>query len=1301
MPDGSVMRGPEHAEAVEGSERPASQADVDATMTLLQEGATLLSTDTSAFKSWFKESKIVDEAGEPLIVYHGTLASFETFRRPEEIGLAEVDDVLDMGFHFGSREQAEERILGGRIFKGGKKVDTSRFVGQNIVPVYLSVQNPLRLKDEGVWDSDTVSKQLFDLGLMDEENIKALKDAKNRGVDEATNIKSVQTVMSIAGYDGVVYENSVEGTGDSYIAFKPEQIKSTVNIGVFDPQDPNILRQAQQPPKGPRGALSFANNEYLISLFERADLSTLLHETGHLFFAEMESLVKTGTASQAFQKDFNTVTTWLGAEEGKPLTVSQKEKFARGFEAYLREGKAPSADLERAFDRFKKWLTNVYKSLTDLNVEINDEVRAVFDRLLVAEQETTDAATLNDMTLLSKEQMDALGIVSDDREYMARLIKEAKDNAQKVMEKARNDGRKKNMEKWRADAKTEVEALPVYIARDALIKGEGLNKAELVELYGEDILTKLPRNAVKVDGMNIEWAAYAYQFETTDAMLKALTEAPPKQEAIDTVVQARSDMHDAQFQPNDYLSDTKEYAEYLFVKAKYLARGGKAASVMPRQAFKIHADRILAAMPVKDAIRHDIFLSAMRKYSKIEGQKIHNKKMGEAADANEKVRLNYEMAGKAVKNRKEVNRIIKKAKKAAKSKTINPDYRENLLAVIQRFGIGTESMVPQRPDEKTPLVKLLSDVDEAVDQMAFFSDWILNESYQKDYRELTMGEMEELGQLVDFLIGKGRDLHKSYLADGRTLVEDAAATIAEEISKVPKKRVYDRLGVMRKLTSPIRKYFAMMDSFNFVAIALGGYRNIGKKGVKSEAEKLTIDRLIEAQTQKDLTHEKIQERIKPFVMQLMHTIKDLTKKHGKRMVIEGADTPQLLKDEGQANWWSPNQVLAIAMNMGNEGDIQRLYSGYEGLTPASVNKLLDLLSKKDWDAIQGIWDTINSMFKDIDAVNYKLNFFHMTKVEAKPLVTKHGTYKGGYYPIKYDGSLLGKEAQNVSAFTEKEELMARTEAMFQVPAAKSGMTKARADKITLPLKLSLNVITEHIQDTVQYITHAEAVRDVDRILRHKNVVKPIQEALGRDVYNNIRPALKNIARQDRDYSTWMDRLVDKLRGVTTPFILGLNAGVAFKQWFSSPAVMFEIGVKDYINGYAEVMFRGSPTVKLHAMKEMSPYIRQRAQAMDRELQSMFSKMSPDQKVIFFGDKAVSWEDVRNFGFWPIRFVDMATVMPVWYGSFNRALRENNGDIDEAVKAADDVVRRTQPSAQAVDLSQWQYGGGAIRLFSMF
>jgi hypothetical protein len=66
--------------------------------------------------------------------------------------------------------------------------------------------------------------------------------------------------------------------------------------------------------------------------------------------------------------------------------VEQHEQFARGFEAYLMEGKAPSAELRTAFSRFKAWLTELYKDIS-LRVTLTDEVRGVFDRLLATEEE--------------------------------------------------------------------------------------------------------------------------------------------------------------------------------------------------------------------------------------------------------------------------------------------------------------------------------------------------------------------------------------------------------------------------------------------------------------------------------------------------------------------------------------------------------------------------------------------------------------------------------------------------------------------------------------------------------------------------------------------------------------------------------------------------------------------------------------------------------------------------------------------------------------------------------------------------
>nr|MBQ6739425.1 hypothetical protein [Synergistaceae bacterium] len=124
-------------------------------------------------------SQVVDENGEPLVVWHGT-------KRGNNFSVFEVNS------HFGTRQQAEARNKG------------------KLFPVFLNIRNPQRTVDQGVyWDFD-------------------IKYAKQ------------------GGYDGLVYENEVEGDGDSWIAFYPEQVKSaTKNNGEFNPNNPNIYYQAQ------------------------------------------------------------------------------------------------------------------------------------------------------------------------------------------------------------------------------------------------------------------------------------------------------------------------------------------------------------------------------------------------------------------------------------------------------------------------------------------------------------------------------------------------------------------------------------------------------------------------------------------------------------------------------------------------------------------------------------------------------------------------------------------------------------------------------------------------------------------------------------------------------------------------------------------------------------------------------------------------------------------------------------------------------------------------------------------------
>lgn len=131
--------------------------------------------------------------------------------------------------------------------------------------------------------------------------------------------------------------------------------------------------------RDPKGAFSQRiNHRALISLFERADASTFMHETAHFFFEELKAFANTSKKSAEM---LDTINKWLGYD-GVAYTEAQIEQFARGFEQYLREGKAPSKYLKRVFDAFMSWMRNLYKTARELNVQLNDDVRSVYANIL-------------------------------------------------------------------------------------------------------------------------------------------------------------------------------------------------------------------------------------------------------------------------------------------------------------------------------------------------------------------------------------------------------------------------------------------------------------------------------------------------------------------------------------------------------------------------------------------------------------------------------------------------------------------------------------------------------------------------------------------------------------------------------------------------------------------------------------------------------------------------------------------------------------------------------------------------------
>ena len=413
--------------------------------------AVLEQPGTPAFQRWFGDSKVVDADGKPLVVYHGTGNDFSTFMPSD-------------GGEYGAGIYLTPDAKGAS--------DYARYRGRiapNVMPVYVSIKNPA-------------------------------------GPAEAANIGSwrgeeaIRAELIRRGYDGIIDKFSGQ-----IVAFNPEQIKSaTGNRGTYDPADPSILNKDSA--DGPRGQIAFAQDitqaASVITLFDKADLSTFIHEAGHFFLraqldlaARIEAQINAGAsvtdAERGIVDDARRVLAWFGvqgtpesedsryltrkvsaamaanpaaaealrarnrariaAENGgwtdelrdqlqaaeealyateggselddlaraqdasrdrevvarsaltawhaMPLEQQRQfdEQWARGFEAYAFEGRAPSLELQELFQRFRSWLLRIYKNLTALNVQLTDEVRGVMDRMLAADEAIQTATTARAM----------------------------------------------------------------------------------------------------------------------------------------------------------------------------------------------------------------------------------------------------------------------------------------------------------------------------------------------------------------------------------------------------------------------------------------------------------------------------------------------------------------------------------------------------------------------------------------------------------------------------------------------------------------------------------------------------------------------------------------------------------------------------------------------------------------------------------------------------------------------------------------------------------------------------------------
>lgn len=134
----------------------------------------------------------------------------------------------------------------------------------------------------------------------------------------------------------------------------------------------------------PRGRIEFLHPNTVITLFDRADRTTFLHESAHLFLKVLGDIADRSDSPSGLRDDYAQLLAWLGLTRTADLTEAHHERFAHAIESYVASGEAPVPWLTGVFATFRSWLHSVYKTIGGAPFQITPDTKSLFDRLLRA-----------------------------------------------------------------------------------------------------------------------------------------------------------------------------------------------------------------------------------------------------------------------------------------------------------------------------------------------------------------------------------------------------------------------------------------------------------------------------------------------------------------------------------------------------------------------------------------------------------------------------------------------------------------------------------------------------------------------------------------------------------------------------------------------------------------------------------------------------------------------------------------------------------------------------------------------------
>lgn len=1107
--------------------------------------------------------------------------------------------------------------------------------------------------------------------------------------------------------------NRKSGTKVHSLDITPELKQAAINEGF------TLFQQG-------RGNIRFGSDrQFTINLLKNADFSTFLHESGHFYLEILGDLAEADGTNQQVKDDYAQVLNWLGVESRDQIKTEHHEKWARGFEAYLMEGKSPSSALTRAFNKFKIWLVSIYREARNLNVELSADIRKVFDRILATDEELNAAQAKYDPLFSDPTQQ---GMTDSQAARYLEAREEARISAEtsltnKVMQdyKREKESFYKSKRKEIKDQVTkEVNDTNLYKALSILQRGtmpdgsalpQGvepikLSREYLVQLYGADFVkNRLPRPFVysRDGGIHPDVAAELFGFDSGDALITALANALPRNEMIDRLTDARMlEAFPETIEPHEMPEEAikaihnDKRAQLLRMELEHLASENMpvlkdvirrvARRVPSEKLVRETAQRIIGERKVSE-LKPYIFERAEVKYANEAGKLLAKGDIDGAFEAKRKELLNHELYRAAVEAKETVNKSIKNLKRINKkseedlAKTRDIDLVNAARAVLSEFGLGItdktiddylSKMAEYDPDGYRTIKAL---VDSATMVKGFYKDISYNDFVAMNDAVESLWSLSKTSREIE-IDGVKLDTEKMKEELIARLEVAGGANFKPGYNKAVSKNDRVKMGLLGA-RSALRRVESWTDAVD---------------GGRGAFTKYVFEPISEASTRYRIDK-------KAAIEKYLSLVKGVE----KSLTQDDINAPEL-----NYTFSGKQELMGALLHTGNESNLRKLLVGRNwgsvnpdgSLNKGTWNKFLNrmyqenVITKADMDFVQNIWDLLEQ-FKAPAQVAHKNMYGHyFNEITAEPVLTPFGTYRGGYMPAVADSFI----AQDANIRNEKEALE-KSNNSFMFPTAGRGFTKSRVESYAAPLAIDMALVPSHIDKVLKFVHIEPKVKSISKIVFDKGFRANLDQFDPTVAGDMLVPWLQRAAQQKISTPSQgragqaLDAFFRELRTRTGFQIMTFNVVNTLQQFTGISIAAVKVKPK-YLRNALWSYIR-SPKKFSESIVDKSKFMNTRATTNVMELQGTIDDLLLNP---------TKYERARDFaskhGYFLQQHTQNIVDTIVWSGAYDQAIEDGASEVN-AVREADAAIRKTQGSFNAEDISRFETGTPFMRAFTMF